>query len=92
MRQFTPKPVPDLQIARKKGLISGLHASNFAMSVGPNSPVRKASPYCARLIESYCAGCGLLIAASPSRRVLSVMENLHQCPVYFQYPQPLRRD
>ena len=61
------------------------------MSFGPNAPVRKASPYCAKLIESYCAGCGLLIAASPFRKILTVMENLHHCPVYFHYPARLRR-
>ena len=58
------------------------------MSYALNRPVRKASPYCAKLTESYCAGCGLLIAASPFRKVLAIMENLHQCPVYFHYPQP----
>lgn len=52
---------------------------------------RKASPYCVKLIESYCLACGLLIAASPRRKILSVMEKLHQCPVYFHYPQPLKR-
>jgi hypothetical protein len=31
-----------------------------------------------RLIESYCAGCGLLIAASPLRKILKVMETLHR--------------
>jgi hypothetical protein len=53
--------------------------------------IRKASPYCAKLIESYCLACGLLIAAGPQRRVLAVMERLHTCPVYFHYPQPLKR-
>jgi hypothetical protein len=61
------------------------------MSFGSNAPVRKASPHCARLIESYCSGCGLLIAASPFRKFLTVMENLHHCPVYFRYPRRLRR-
>lgn len=55
------------------------------------SSTRKASPYCVKLIESYCVSCGLLIAASPRRRILTVMEKLHQCPVYFHYPQPLKR-
>ncbi len=53
--------------------------------------VRKASPYCVKLIESYCLACGLLIAASPRRKILGVMEKLHQCPVYFHYEQPLKR-
>jgi hypothetical protein len=61
------------------------------MWVGPNPPVRRASPFCARLIESYCAGCGLLIAASPLRNILSIMERLHECPVYFHYPQSEKR-
>jgi len=39
-----------------------------------------------RLVESYCEGCGLLIAASPSKKILAVMEKLHKCPVYFRYP------
>jgi hypothetical protein len=30
-----------------------------------------------KLIESYCLACGLLIAASPRRRVLAIMEKLH---------------
>jgi hypothetical protein len=43
------------------------------------------------LVASYCKGCGLLIAASPKRKTLDVMENLHECPVYFHYehtPEP----
>jgi hypothetical protein len=51
--------------------------------------VRKANPYCAKLIESYCVACGLLIAASSRPQVLTVMEKLHSCPVYFHYPQPI---
>jgi hypothetical protein len=39
------------------------------------------------LVASYCKGCGLLIAASPKRKTLDVMEILHQCPVYFHYHQ-----
>jgi hypothetical protein len=66
-------------------------ASDFNMRAGHPSAIRKASPFCAKLIESYCAHCGLLIAASPRRRVLSVMEKIHACPVYFFYPQPLKR-
>ena len=53
------------------------------------SVIRKPNAFCARLIESYCFGCGLLIAASPRIGILSVMERLHTCPVYFRYP---RRD
>jgi len=52
---------------------------------------RKINPFCITLIESYCNGCGLLIAASPRRRILAVMEKLHHCPVYFRYEQPLQR-
>jgi len=61
------------------------------MSFGSNTAVRKASPHCAKLIESYCAVCGLLIAASPFREILTLMENLHHCPVYFRYPRRLNR-
>ena len=50
-------------------------------------PIRKVNPYAFRLLESYCPGCGLLIAASPSRKILAVMEKLHVCPVYFRYSQ-----
>jgi hypothetical protein len=32
------------------------------------------------LVASYCRGCGLLIAASPKRKTLDLMEKLHQCP------------
>jgi hypothetical protein len=39
------------------------------------------------LVASYCKGCGLLIAASPRRKTLDVMEDSHQCPVYFHYEQ-----
>ena len=30
---------------------------------------------------------GLLIAASPKRKTLDVMEKVHTCPVYFHYEQ-----
>ena len=53
---------------------------------------RKAAPSAAGLVASYCKGCGLLIAASPRRKTLDVMETLHHCPVYFHYyqrPEPL---
>jgi hypothetical protein len=39
------------------------------------------------LVASYCKGCGLLIAASPKRKTLDVMEKVHRCPVYFHYQQ-----
>jgi hypothetical protein len=39
------------------------------------------------LVASYCKGCGLLIAASPKRKTLDVMEDVHRCPVYFHYQQ-----
>jgi hypothetical protein len=61
------------------------------MASGHPFSTRKASPYCVKLIESYCVACGLLIAASPRRRILAVMEKLHECPVYFHYEQPLKR-
>jgi 5-methylcytosine-specific restriction endonuclease McrA len=61
------------------------------MASGDVPPFRKASPYCARLVESYCHTCGLLIAASPQRRVLAIMERLHRCPVYFRYPRRMSR-
>jgi hypothetical protein len=35
------------------------------MSFSHPTSVRKASPDCVKLIESYCLACGLLIAASP---------------------------
>jgi hypothetical protein len=39
------------------------------------------------LVASYCNSCGLLIAASPKRKTLDVMEDVHECPVYFHYQQ-----
>jgi hypothetical protein len=66
-------------------------ASEAIMASGNLSAIRKASPYCVKLMESYCVGCGLLIAASPLRRVLTIMERLHECPVYFRYEQPQTR-
>ena len=53
---------------------------------------KKASESASGLVASYCKGCGLLIAASPRRKTLDVMETLHHCPVYFHYhqrPEPL---
>ncbi len=55
---------------------------------------RKASQSAVGLVASYCKGCGLLIAASPRRKTLDVMETLHRCPVYFHYhqrPDPLNQ-
>lgn len=49
--------------------------------------VRKVNMACATLIESYCKGCGLLIAASPRMQILKVMERIHTCPVYCCYAQ-----
>lgn len=49
--------------------------------------VRKVNIGCAALIESYCKGCGLLIAASPRTHILKVMESIHICPVYCCYAQ-----
>jgi len=46
--------------------------------------VRKTSPQTPKIIESYCSGCGLLVAASPSPRILAMIEELHQCPVCFR--------
>lgn len=48
---------------------------------------RKVNPFAVGLVASYCKGCGLLIAASPRRKTLDVMEHAHLCPVYFHYEQ-----
>ena len=48
---------------------------------------RKVNPFTVGLVASYCEACGLLIAASPRRKTLDVMEKVHKCPVYFHYPQ-----
>jgi len=53
----------------------------------PTHPYRKGSRYSSRLIESYCPSCELLIAASPRKNILDVMERLHRCPVHYRYPQ-----
>lgn len=62
------------------------------MALAPSNPhvIRKPNASLPKLIESYCPGCGLLIAASPSRKILGIMEKLHACPVYFRYPQQRR--
>ena len=62
----------------------------MAFGIAKRSPLHKSNPHAPRLVESYCPGCGLLIAASPSRKILSIMERLHVCPVYFRY-SPARR-
>jgi hypothetical protein len=55
----------------------------------PHSPGKfsllKLNPRHPKLIESYCPGCGLLIAASPRHEVLRILERIHACPVYFRY-------
>lgn len=43
------------------------------------------------LIESYCAFCGLLVAASQNNAFLEVAETAHICPVYLHYSQPTQR-
>jgi hypothetical protein len=48
---------------------------------------RKAAECAVGLVASYCKGCGLLIAASPRRKTLDIMEIIHHCPVYFHYDQ-----
>jgi len=48
---------------------------------------QKADQFAVGLVASYCKGCGLLIAASPRRKTLDMMETLHHCPVYFHYYQ-----
>jgi hypothetical protein len=63
-----------------------LDASNVGMRHRASGALRKANPHSLRLIESYCEGCGLLIAASPRTQILAVIERLHTCPVYFRYP------
>jgi hypothetical protein len=56
---------------------------------------QKADQFAVGLVASYCKGCGLLIAASPRRKTLDMMETLHRCPVYFHYyrrPEPHNQD
>jgi len=59
----------------------------MAFGLIQHRPIHKRNLHAIRLLESYCPGCGLLIAASPSRKILVIMERLHVCPVYFRYPQ-----
>lgn len=53
--------------------------------VEPN-PVRKRSTGSSKLIESYCNGCGQFIAASPLKKVLHLMEQMHRCGVHLHTP------
>lgn len=62
----------------------------MAFGIAKRSPLHKSNRYVPKLIESYCPGCGLLIAASPSKKILAIMERLHVCPVYFRYSHSRR--
>lgn len=33
-----------------------------------------------RIVEAYCASCGNFIAASPSPKLLNIVERMHVCP------------
>lgn len=55
------------------------------------SCLRRENAYAPGLIESYCASCGLLVAASRNSAFLQVAESAHICPVYLHYPQPAPR-
>src|SRR6185312_5131854 len=59
-------------------------ASKKTMAVSPNCyrRMRSESPM---LIETYCAACGLLIGASPRSKLLTILENIHTCPVRGYY-------
>jgi hypothetical protein len=48
---------------------------------------RRANVCAPRLIESYCAECGLLVAASPWPLLLDKIESVHRCPVYWHYSE-----
>lgn len=37
------------------------------------------------LTVSRCLSCGLIVAAASDRRILQLAEQLHHCPVYFNY-------
>jgi hypothetical protein len=56
--------------------------------INPRASRRNINRSADGLVASYCKGCGLLIAASPKRKTLDVMEKVHKCPVYFHYEQP----
>ena len=51
----------------------------------PLTALRRISQFSNKLIESRCAGCGLLIGASPHTKLLAALESIHTCPVYFRY-------
>ena len=53
---------------------------------------QQATKFAVGLVASYCRGCGLLIAASPRRKTLDIMENVHHCPVYFHYEHQPERE
>ena len=55
------------------------------------SCLRRENAYTPGLIESYCASCGLLVAASQNKAILAVAESAHVCPVYLHYAQPPQR-
>jgi hypothetical protein len=55
--------------------------------INPSASRRNINRSADGLVASYCKGCGLLIAASPKRKTLDVMERVHECPVYFHYEQ-----
>jgi hypothetical protein len=55
------------------------------------SCLRRENAYTPGLIESYCASCGLLVAASQNKAFLEVAESAHICPVYLHYPIPTQR-
>ena len=55
--------------------------------INPRASRRNINRSADGLVASYCKGCGLLIAASPKRKTLDVMEKVHECPVYFHYDQ-----
>lgn len=37
------------------------------------------------LMISRCMSCGLIVAAASDRRILQLAEQLHHCPVYYNY-------
>jgi hypothetical protein len=53
--------------------------------MGVKSCHRRMNLFAPRLLESYCEGCGLLIAASPWPNLLSKVERIHTCPVRGHY-------
>jgi hypothetical protein len=53
--------------------------------MGGKSCHRRMNLFAPQLLESYCEGCGLLIAASPWPNLLSKVERIHTCPVRGHY-------